>query len=133
MEWLNIIGPILGIAALGFFTWRMEKNKVQSPAAWGLLMIAVLVLVVWLKGWGSEVVLLFLLALSWIEHLPTGVFYAAGIGIFCFACWYLFKMLGNSIIELAQEMALVRERIALMERSLRDKLDDIAKRFPEAD
>jgi hypothetical protein len=71
MERLNVIGPILGIAALTFLGWRMEKNKVQSPAAWGAVVIVVLVLLVWLKGWGGDVLLILLLLLRSLEHIPA--------------------------------------------------------------
>lgn len=129
MGWFNVSGPILGIAGIVFWGWRLEKNKVNSPTAWVAIVIGALICLIWLNGEGAYVSLLLLLALRSLAYIPAWVFYSAGIGLVVFICWYFFNLMGNAFIELVWE---IRETNARISR-LSSKIDDLSERLPDQD
>jgi hypothetical protein len=134
MDCLYALGGIMTIVAVALLLGWAEKH-VKSPAATAFVWIGSIIALLSL-GFGFReswnfLLLLLLAGLIGLEHIPSWVFYLVGIGIVGFVCWYFFNLLGNGMIELAQENADIKARMTLLESSLGHKLDDISSRLPE--
>lgn len=128
MDWLYAIIGLFAIMATAILLGWTER-KVKSRTAKVFIWIgAILALLTMRFGWRSFLLFL-LLSLRILENVPSWVFYATGIGSFCCACWYIFNLLGNGIIEISQELQQTKNRLAMMENSL----SDIARRLPEGE
>jgi hypothetical protein len=130
MDFVVALVDILLTVGIAFLLGWTNK-KVESPTKQAFIWIgAILALLALRIGWRSSL-LVVLLALQSLEHNPLWILYAAGLGLAGFVCWYIFNLMGNSIIELSQDLEQTKNRIALMELSFKSKLDAISSRFPE--
>jgi hypothetical protein len=129
MDWLYVLFGIVVMIAVAFLFGWTEKH-VKSPSTKTSIWIGSIILLLTIRfGWRSSLLFL-LLAFRFLESIPSWFFYVAVSGIACFAAWYIFNLIGNSIIELAWELKETNSRIDRMENSISDKLNDISSRLP---
>jgi hypothetical protein len=131
MDWLYAILGILGIVGFAFFGWALKN--VKSPVAWTAIGIGLTLFLLWLKGWLGYVFILVLAGFDSLDRIPHWIGLMVAAGIAGYYIRFIISAFAQGLDDISLEQQKIKARIELLENSLMDKLDDIARRLPSRD
>jgi hypothetical protein len=136
MNFALAIGYVIAVVVVALVLGWSEKN-VKRPAAKVFIWIGTILFLLAIRWWDGQPLeiagLPFVTLLQGLKHIPAWVEW---IMIALTVAWFIYLILtliGNSFIEVLQEIEQTNVRLRLFERSLISKLDDISRRLPEDD
>jgi cell division protein FtsB len=130
MIWMRILVPIVAVAGLAFLMGKTQNSKrraVHISIFIGSLLLLLTLRFGFTRTWEFSLFLL-ALALNVLDHIPL---WFVIVAMLAGASYFIALRLANSTVELARELEQTKERMTILEKSIRRKPDDIASRLPE--